>query len=149
MNANKKKSMYFRREGATLNGKPLKLIVKMTYLGSNISSTEIYFNIYIAKAWTAVDRLSIICKSDLSDKIKRVPPPPSCHHVNTTVLMHHLDTNKMYKEKVHWELYKNAMFHFEQILEATFHKTAAEQQLTSHLKTHPNKICGTLVEKQG
>ena len=40
------------------------------YVSSNISSTESGINIRIGKAWTAVDRLSTVWKSDLSDKIK-------------------------------------------------------------------------------
>ena len=42
------------------------------YLGSNISSSESDVNIHIANAWTDIDRLSIIKKSDLSDKIKGI-----------------------------------------------------------------------------
>ena len=64
--------MCFRQEGAisTLSGMPLKLVDKFTYLGSNISSTESDVSICIGKAWTAINRLSIIWKSDLTDKIK-------------------------------------------------------------------------------
>ena len=42
MNANKTEYMCFKREGAiaTLSHRPLKLVEKFTYLGSNISSTE-------------------------------------------------------------------------------------------------------------
>ena len=39
-------------------------------MGNNISSTENDINIYIDTVWTAVDRLTSIRKSDLSDKIK-------------------------------------------------------------------------------
>ena len=45
-----------------------------------------------------------------------------------------MDTDKIYGEKVWWELHKNATSYFEQILEATPHKTAAVLLLTSHLK---------------
>ena len=40
------------------------------YLDSSISSTENDRSIQLVKAWTAIDRLLIIWKSDLSDKIK-------------------------------------------------------------------------------
>ena len=50
---------------------------------------------------------------------------PSCSCVNTTAWMHHMDTNKMHRKKARRELCKNAMSYFEQILEATPHKTAA------------------------
>ena len=55
---------------STLNGGSLKLVDKLTYLGSSISSTENYINMRLAEAWTAIDSLSIILKFDLSDKIK-------------------------------------------------------------------------------
>ena len=50
----------------------IKLVDYFTYLGSNISSTEYDVNISIGKACTALDRLSITRKSDLTDKIKCV-----------------------------------------------------------------------------
>ena len=56
------------KQGATINGKPLKLADQFTYLGNNISFTEWNVNICLAKAWTIIDRLSIIRKSDLSVK---------------------------------------------------------------------------------
>ena len=57
---------------STLTGSSLKLIDKYTYLGSIVSSTETDINTWLVKAWTAIDRLSIIWKSDLTDKIKRI-----------------------------------------------------------------------------
>ena len=53
-----------------LCGKPLKLTGKFTYLDSSISSTESDVIIHLTKAWTTIDRLSSIWKSDLSDKLK-------------------------------------------------------------------------------
>ena len=44
---------------------------KFTYLGSSVSSTEKDIDTRLTKAWTAIDRLSIIWKSDLTDKMKR------------------------------------------------------------------------------
>ena len=63
--------MCFNWEGAisTLIGGPLKLFDKFTYLGSSVSSTENDVN--IVKVWTAIDRLPIIQKSDLSNKMKQ------------------------------------------------------------------------------
>ena len=55
----------------TLDGIPLKLVDKFTCLGSSISSTEKDIDTRLTKAWTAIDRLSIIWKSDLTDKMKR------------------------------------------------------------------------------
>ena len=44
---------------------------KFTSLGSSISSTKTNINMQLARAWTAIDRLSVIWKSDLTDKMKR------------------------------------------------------------------------------
>ena len=59
------------KENSTLDGTPLKLVDKFTYLGSSIASTEKDINTRLMKAWTAINRLSIIWKSDLTDKMKR------------------------------------------------------------------------------
>ena len=60
--------MCFKPKSAisTLSGKHLKIVD----LGNNISSTESNVNIRLAKVWKAIDTLSIIWKSGLSDKIK-------------------------------------------------------------------------------
>ena len=55
----------------TLKGGPLKLVDKFTYQGGSVSSTENDISTRLAKAWTAFDRLSVIWKSDLTDKIKQ------------------------------------------------------------------------------
>ena len=55
----------------TVSRQCLKLVDKFTYLGSSVSSTEKDIDTRRMKAWTAIDRLSIICKSDLTDKMKR------------------------------------------------------------------------------
>ncbi len=54
---------------STLDRTSLKLVDKFTYLGSSVSSTEKDIDTQLTKAWTAIDRLSIIWKSDLTDKI--------------------------------------------------------------------------------
>ena len=56
---------------STLEGTPLKLVDKFTYLGSSVSLTEKDIETRLTKAWTAINRLSIIWKSDLTDKMKR------------------------------------------------------------------------------
>ena len=55
----------------TLDGASQKLVDKFTYLRSSVSSTEKDIDTRLTKAWTAIDRLSIIWKSDLTDKMKR------------------------------------------------------------------------------
>ena len=65
--------MCFNQTGdiSTLDGTPLKLVDKFTYLGSSVASTEKDINTRLTKVWTAINRLSIIWKSDLTDKMKR------------------------------------------------------------------------------
>ena len=72
VNAHKMEYMCFNQIGniSTLNGGSLKLVDKFTYLGSSVSSTETDINMRLAKAWIAIDRISVIWKSDLTDKIK-------------------------------------------------------------------------------
>ena len=53
------------------DGVSLKLVDKFTYLGSSVSSTEKDIDTWLAKAWTAIDKLSVIWKSELTNKINR------------------------------------------------------------------------------
>ena len=64
--------MCFNQRGSiyTQNPSSLKLVDKFTNLGSSVSSTEKYINTLLAKAWTAIDQLSVIWKSDQTDKMK-------------------------------------------------------------------------------
>ena len=73
VNAHKTEYMCLNQTGdiSTLNGCSLKLVDKFTYLGSSVSSTETNINMWLAKAWTTIDRLSVIWNSDLTNKIKR------------------------------------------------------------------------------
>ena len=58
-------------EISTLDRTSLKLVNKFTYQGCSVSSTKKDMDTRLTKAWTAIDRLSIIWKSDLTDKMKR------------------------------------------------------------------------------
>ena len=73
VNAHKTEYMCFNQTGdiSTLEGTSLKLVDKFTYLGSNVSSTEKDIDTQLTKAWAAIDKLSIIWKSDLINKMKR------------------------------------------------------------------------------
>ena len=73
VNAHKTEYMCYHQTGdiSTLEGTPLKLVDKFTYQGSSVESTEKDIETRLAKAWTAINRLSIIWKSDLTDKMKR------------------------------------------------------------------------------
>ena len=73
VNAHKTEYMCYNQTGdiSTLEGTPLKLVDKFTYLGSSVESTEKDIETRLTKAWIAINRLSIIWKSDLTDKMKR------------------------------------------------------------------------------
>ena len=60
-----------RGDISTLDGSPLKLVEKFTYLESSVSSSEKDIDTRLRMARTAINRLSIIWKSDLTDKMKR------------------------------------------------------------------------------
>ena len=89
VNAHKTEYMCYNQKGdiTTLDGASLKLVDKFTYLGSSVSSTEKDIDTRLTKAWTAIDRLSIIWKSDLTDKMKR------SGRIDTVIWMHYLDAN--------------------------------------------------------
>ena len=73
VNAHKTEYMCLNQTGDifTLNVSSLKLVDKFTYLGSSVSSTETDIDTRLTKAWTAIIRLSVVWKSDLTDKMKR------------------------------------------------------------------------------
>ena len=110
---------------------------QFTYLGSNISSTESDFNIRFANVWYAIDSLSMIWKSDLSDKIKS----DLFQVVVVSILLYRCTTRtptKCTEKKPKWEFHQNVACCLEQILEATPHKITAHETtsvlpLTFHL----------------
>ena len=65
--------MCFNQTGniSILNGRSLKLVDKFIYLGSSVSSTKADINMRLTKAWTTINWLSVIWKSDLKDKMIR------------------------------------------------------------------------------
>ena len=72
VNAHRTEYMSYNQTGdiSTLGRTSLKLVDKFTYLGSSVSSTEKDIDTRLTKAWTAIDRLSIIWRSDLTNKMK-------------------------------------------------------------------------------
>ena len=87
-NSDKAESICFNQDGTIplLDGKPLKLVDKFMYLGSNISSNESTVN--IDKAWDNIDRLSTIWKSDISNNTNR----QFFQAVNASVLLYDCTT---------------------------------------------------------
>ena len=129
--------MCFNQDGAIwLNGNSLKLVDQFIYFYSNTLFIENDVNIYIGKAWYAMTRLTIIWKSDHSDKRGILP---SYNYVNTITWLHHLNLNKIPGEKATWELNKDTACCLEQILEAKSYMTAAAGPLTSYFTNHPRQ----------
>ena len=116
VNAHKTEYMCFNQTGdvSTLEGTSLKLVDKFTYLGSSVSSTEKDIDTRLTKAWTDMDKLSIIWKSDLTDKMKR-------SFFQAAVVSHYFDANKTAGEEARRQLHKNVASNIEQVLAATPH----------------------------
>ena len=72
VNAHKTEYMCFNQTSdiSTLGGSSLKHVDKFTYQGSSVSSTEKDIDTRLTTVWTAIDRHSVIWKSDLTDKMK-------------------------------------------------------------------------------
>ena len=72
VNAHKTEYMCYNQTGdiSTIDGTPLKLVDKFTYLGCSVASTEKDIDTRLTKARTAINRLSIIWKSDLTKTIQ-------------------------------------------------------------------------------
>ena len=72
VNAHKMEYMWFNQRGniSTQNGNSLNLVYKFTYLRNSFSSTETDINMRLAKTWIAINTLSVIWKSDLTNKMK-------------------------------------------------------------------------------
>ena len=102
VNAHKTEYMCYNQTGdiSTLDGTPLKLVDKFTYLGSSISPTEKDIDTRLTKTWTAINRLSIIWRSDLTDKMKRFLPGSG--RIDTAIWMHYMDSNKTAGEEARW-----------------------------------------------
>ena len=121
VNAHKTEYMCYNQTGdiSTLEGIPLKLVDKFTYLGSSVESTEKDIETRLTKAWTAINRLSIIWKSDLTDKMKRCFFQASIN----AIWVHYMGANKTAGEEARRQLHKNAACNLEQVLAATPYKT--------------------------
>ena len=132
----------------TLEGTPLKLVNKFTYLGSSVESTEKDIETRLTKAWTAINRLSIIWKSDLTDKMKR----SFFQAAVTSILLYDCTTWTLTKR-----LEKKLDGNYTRILHAILNKSwqqhPTRHQLYGHLppitKTIQVRRTRTLLEKQG
>ena len=126
VNTHKTEYMCFNQTGdiSTQDGTSLKLVDKFTYLGNSVSSTEKDINTRLTKTWTAIDKLSVIWKSDLTDKMK-------CSFFQAAVvwiLLYGCITWTARKE-ARRQLHKDVASNIEQVLAAT----PPKHQLYGHL----------------
>ena len=112
----------------TLDGTPLKLVDKFTYLGSSVSSTEKDIDTRLTKAWTAIDRLLIIWKSDLADKRKR----SFFQAVVVSILLYGCTTWKLIKQ-LEKKLHSNYTRMLRAILNESWWQHPTRHQLYGHL----------------
>ena len=129
VNTHKTEYMCFNQAGdiSTQEGTSLKLVDKFTYLGSSVSSTEKDIDTRLTKAWTAIDKLSIIWKSNLTDKMKRC----FFQAAVVSILLCGCTTWTLTKE-ARQQLHKNAASNIDQVLAATSHKAPTIRPPTSH-----------------
>ena len=118
---------------------------------SSVSSTEKDINTRLTKAWTAIDRLLIIWRSNLTDKMKR----SFFQAAVISILLYGCTTRTLTKQ-----LEKKLNGNYTRMLWAILNKSRRQhpnkaptiRPPASHHKNHPswtNQICRTLLEKQG
>ena len=130
VNADKTQYMCFNQRGniSKLNIRSLKLVDKFTNLGSSISSTEYDINMRLAKAWTAIERLSVIWKSVLSDRIKR-----SFFHTAVESILLNGCTTLTLTKRIEKKLDGNGTRMLRAILNKSWCQYPRKQQLYGHL----------------
>ena len=122
--------MCFNQTGdiSTLGGSSLKLIDKFTYLGSSVSSTEKDIDTRLTKASTAIDKVSVIWKSDLTDKMKR----SSFQAVVVSILLYRCTTWTLTK-RMEKKLDGNYTGMLRAILNKSWRQRPTKHQLYGHL----------------
>ena len=145
--------MCFNQKGdiSTLNSSSLKLVDKFTYLGSSVSSTETDINTRLAKAWTAIVSLSVIWKSDLTDKIKR-----SFFQAAVVSILLYGCTTWMLTKHVEKNLDGNYTRMLRAILNKSWRQHPIKQQLYGHLppitktiQVRRTRHTGQVLDKEG
>ena len=131
---------------STLEGTPLKLVDKFTYLGSSVESTEKDIKTRLAKAWTAINRLSIVWKSDLTDKMKR-----SFFQAAVTSILLYGCTTWTLTKRLEKKLDGNYTRMLRAILNKSWRQHPTRHKLYGYLPpiTKTIQTCRTLLEKQG
>ena len=152
VNAHKTEYMCYNQTGniATLEGTSLKLVHKFPYLGSSVSSTEKDIDTRLMKAWTVIDRLSIIWKSDLTDKMKR-----SFYQAAVVSILLYGCTTWTLTKRLEKKQDRNYTRMLRAVLNKSWRQHPTRHQLYGHLppitKTIQvtNQTRRTLLEKQG
>ena len=138
--------MCFNKKGdiSTLNGRSLKPVDKFTYLGSSVSYTENNINARLAKSWTAIDGLSVIWKSDLSDKIKH-----SFFQAAVVSVLPYGWTTWTLTKRMEKKLYGNCTRILKALLNKSWRQHPTKRQLYGHLPPILKTImtCWILLEK--
>ena len=113
---------------STLDGSSLKLVDKFTYLGSSVSSTEKDIDTRLTKAWTAIDKLSIIWKSDLTNKMK-----PSLFQAAVVSILLYGCTTWTLTKRLEKKLDSNYTRTLRAILNKSWRQHPTKHQLYGHL----------------
>ena len=124
---------------STQGGTSLKLVDKFIYRGSSVSSTEKDINARLTKAWTAIDRLSIIWKSGLTDKMKR----SFCQAAVVAILLYGCTTRTPTK----W-LVKTLDGNYTRMLRAILNKSLRQHPTRHQLYGHLPPITITIQVRQ-
>ena len=122
--------MCFNQKGdiSTLDGTSLKLVDEFAYLGNSVSSTEKDIDTRLTKAWTAIDRLSIIWKSNLTDKMKH----SFFQAAVVSILLHGCSTWTL-TERLEKKLDSNYTRMLRAILNKSWQQHPTRRQLYGHL----------------
>ena len=139
VNVRKTEYMCFTQEGhiSTLDGTSLKLVDKFIYLGSSASSTEKDIDTRLTKAWTAIDKLMVIWKSDLTDKRKRSIFLAAV----VSILLYECTTwtlTKRLEKKLDSNYTRMSASNIRQVLAATPHKAPTIRPPASHHENYPS-----------
>ena len=126
---------------------PLKLVDKFSYFENSVSSIKNAINTRLAKVWTAIDKLLVIWKSDLTEKINH----SFFQAAVISILLYGCTTWTLIK-RMERKLDGNYTRMLLAILNKSWrqHRTVAVRPLSNHhenFSSQTNQTCGTLLEK--
>ena len=119
-----------------------RIFVRKVNKSIDISSTETDINTRLAKAWTGIDRLSVIWKSDMTDEINR----SFFQAAVVSILLYGCTTwtlTKRMEKKLDGNYTKNTSSNIKQVLEVVPHKAAAVRPTY-----HPHEKAISISNKQ-